>query len=154
MAEGLSERLARALEALPLRAGSRVLEIGCGPGALARAIAERVGPGGFVLGLDRSARAIAIARRAAAGGRSWLAFREGAIEDFTLASGEPPFDLALALRVGALDGRHPRLESAALARIAAALGPGGRLLLDGGDPLREGVLPGRARLAPPGGFGA
>ena len=33
----LSDRLRAILEALPLRPGLRVLEIGCGPGALARA---------------------------------------------------------------------------------------------------------------------
>jgi hypothetical protein len=39
--------------------------------------------------------------------------------------------------VGALDGRHPELEPAALARIAKALTKNGKLLIDGGNPLRE-----------------
>ena len=37
----LSPRLQEVLDALPLRPGLRVLEVGCGPGALARAIAAR-----------------------------------------------------------------------------------------------------------------
>lgn len=138
MSQDLSPRLAAIVEALPLKPGMRVLEIGCGPGAAARAVASRVGAG-YVLGIDRSQKAITQAlsasRAEVAAGR--LGFRLAAIEDFQLASGEEPYDLAFAVRVGALDGRHPRLEQAALRRIAAALRKGGRLFLDGGDPLRE-----------------
>jgi hypothetical protein len=42
-----------------------------------------------------------------------------------------------AARVGALDGRHPDAGRKALARIAAALAPDGRLYVDG----REVPLP-------------
>ncbi|MTI89705.1 MAG: SAM-dependent methyltransferase, partial [Balneolaceae bacterium] len=35
----LSQRLSAIVEALPLKPGLRVLEIGCGPGAAARAVA-------------------------------------------------------------------------------------------------------------------
>ena len=48
---------------------------------------------------------------------------------------------AFAVRVGALDGRHPEAGQLALARIAAMLLPGGRLFVDGGRPLREVPLP-------------
>ena len=61
----LSPRLAAVVEALPLRPGLRVLEIGCGPGAAARAVARRIGDG-RVLAIDRSATAVAQARRGAA----------------------------------------------------------------------------------------
>lgn len=57
-------------------------------------------------------------------------------EDFELEPGEAPFDLAFAVRVGALDGRHPEAGRLALRRIAAALAPNGRLFIDGGEPLR------------------
>ncbi|MFN6926090.1 MAG: hypothetical protein ACK4P8_10660 [Tabrizicola sp.] len=60
----VSDRIARAVAALPLRPGLRVLEIGCGPGVAAREVARIVGPSGFVPDTDRSATAIA--RRAAA----------------------------------------------------------------------------------------
>jgi hypothetical protein len=63
-----------------------------------------------------------------------------AVEDFKLEAGEEPFDLAFAIRVGALDGRHPRAGIAARKRITAALTPTGRLFIDGGDPLREVAL--------------
>jgi SAM-dependent methyltransferase len=139
----LSPRLASLVAALPLAPGMRVLEIGCGPGAAARAAVARLGAG-HLLAIDRSARAIALARSACAAevasGR--LALACVAAEDFVLAPGEPRFDLAFAFRVGALDGRHPAAGAAALARIAAALRPGAPLLIDGGDPLRRVALPG------------
>ncbi|GAA1423979.1 methyltransferase domain-containing protein [Agrococcus citreus] len=129
----LSPRLAAVLEALPLRPGLRVLEVGCGPGALARAIAKRVGPDGYVLGIDRSPLAISAAESVSDHGS--LDFRVGAVEQFRLRRGEAPFDLVVAIRVGALDGRHPELEAAALASLAAATVPGTSVYIDRGDPL-------------------
>jgi hypothetical protein len=63
-------------------------------------------------------------------------------EDLALCTGERLYDLAFAVRVGALDGRHPDRYQQSVARIAAALVPGGRLLTDGGCPLREHELTG------------
>jgi cyclopropane fatty-acyl-phospholipid synthase-like methyltransferase len=136
MAE-LSTRLADIVAALPLTPGLRVLEIGCGPGGMARAIAEIVGPTGAVLGIDRSATAIAQAE--AGNDRANLSFRQSSAADFALQRGEAPYDIAVAIRVGALDGRHPAEAAASLAAIRAALVPQGRLFIDGGDPLREMV---------------
>ncbi len=141
----LSPRLAAIVDALPLRPGLRVLEIGCGPGAAARAVARRIGDG-HVLAIDRSAAAVRQATAASAdeiaAGR--LRVRRVAAEELELEPGEAPYDLAFAVRVGALDGRHPEAGRRALRRIAAALAPGGRLFVDGGDPLREIPLDGRA----------
>ena len=69
-----------------------------------------------------------------------LDFDCSAIEDFDLGA-RIPFDVAFALRVGALDGRHPDLYDAAVGAVARALRPGGVLLVDGGDPLRRIELP-------------
>lgn len=141
MADDLSPRLAAIVDALPLRPGMRVLEIGCGPGAAARAVAHRIGDG-HVLAIDRSAAAVRQAIAGSAGeiraGR--MSVRQAAVEEFELERGEAPYDIAFAVRVGALDGRHPELERRAHAAIARALVPGGRLYVDGGTPLREVVL--------------
>ena len=132
MASALSPRLAQIVDALPLRPGMRVLEIGCGPGAAARAVLGRVG-NGHVTAIDRSAKAIALARAGCAtelaAGR--LQLRCVAVEDFALAEGEPPYDLAFAVRVGALDGRHPKAGRKAFDRLRQALAPHGRLFVDG-----------------------
>ena len=47
------------LNALRLKRGDRVLEIGAGPGFVSFALADRVGPTGVVYALDRSAEALA-----------------------------------------------------------------------------------------------
>ena len=137
MAHPVSPRIAVYVAALPLRPDMRVLEIGCGPGVAARAIA-RLLTSGTILAIDRSAKAIALAlagsRAECETGR--LEFRQAAIEDFALDAGEAPFDLAFAMRVGALDGRHRALEASALSRIKAALKPEGLLFIDNGAPIR------------------
>ena len=141
MVTPLSPRLRSIVDALPLRPGLRVLEIGCGPGAAAREVVRRLGDG-HVLAIDRSARACALAAQACReeleSGR--LSLRRIAVEDLVLEPGEPLYDLAFGVRVGALDGRHPRAGERALRRITTALTPAGRLFIDGGDPLREIVL--------------
>jgi len=141
MADKISSRLAAIVEALPLHPGMRVLEIGCGPGVAARAVLHRIGKG-HVLAIDRSAKAIA---QAIAGSDVELAsgqleFRCVSVEDFALAKGERPYDLAFAIRVGALDGRHPAAGRIAHARLRQALVKDGRLFIDGGDPLKEVTL--------------
>lgn len=134
----LSPRLAAIVEALPLRSGLRVIEIGCGSGAAARAVISRIGHG-HVLAIDRSAKAIqqavAASENEIASGQ--LCLRQVAAEDFKLEVGEAPYDIAFAVRVGALDGRHPEAGRRAQQRIAAALVPNGQLFIDGGNPLQE-----------------
>lgn len=138
MVPQLSHRLAAIVDALPLRPGLRVLEVGGAPGAAARAVAARISPGGHILVIDRSATGVAQIERLAATEieHGLLSTRCVAAEDFELGEDEAPFDLAFAVRVGALDGRHPRAGELAMIRIRAALVPGGTILIDGGDPLR------------------
>jgi SAM-dependent methyltransferase len=134
----LSPRLAAIVDALPLRPDSRVLEVGCGPGAAARAVAARL-TSGHILAIDRSAAAVAQARAAAADliatGR--MRVQHVAVEHLALADGEQPYDIVFAVRVGALDGRHPSAGEPALRRIGSVTTRNARLLIDGGDPLRE-----------------
>ena len=138
MSSKLSSRLAECIDALPLRNGSRVLEIGCGPGAAAREVSLRIG-NGFILAIDRSEKAIAqaVAGSAARIASGRLGYRQVSIEEFSLLPGEEPFDFAFALRVGSLDGRHPEAGKVALARLRTAIRPGGRLFIDGGNPLKQ-----------------
>lgn len=131
-APALSPRLARIVDALPLRPGMRVLEVGGAPGTAARVVAARIAPG-FIHVIDRSERGVAAIRRLAADQISagQLSAECVAVEDFVLLDDDPPFDLVFANRVGALDGRHPRAGRCARTRIAAALAPGGALYVDG-----------------------
>ena len=51
------------MDALRLKSGDRVLEIGAGPGFVSLALADRVGPTGLVYALDRSEDALAYLER-------------------------------------------------------------------------------------------
>jgi SAM-dependent methyltransferase len=133
----ISPRIAKYVDALPLRPGLRVLEIGCGPGVAAREVSKRIG-NGRIVAIDRSAKAIRIAM---GGSRAevntgLLEFRNIAIEDFELEDGTQLFDLAFAMRIGALDGRHPELQKRAMIRLKSILKPEGRLYIDDQKPIR------------------
>lgn len=137
----LSLRLQQLVNALPLFDGIRVLEIGCGPGAAARKIASRIG-NGHVLAIDRSAKAIQQAINTSQDEitSGHLSFRLVAAENLELEDDEQLYDIAFAVRVGALDARHPTVGQLALPRIAKALTKKGKLFIDGGNPLREILL--------------
>ncbi|KMS77902.1 class I SAM-dependent methyltransferase [Prauserella rugosa] len=128
-----SPRLTAAVNALPLTAGMRVLEIGGAPGTAARLVARRIQPGGHILINDRSACGVALTERRCATdiADGVLSVRCVAAEDFVLEPGEQPYDLAFAVRVGALDGRHPDAGIRARNRLRAALAPGAPLYVDG-----------------------
>lgn len=131
MSDSISPRIANYVDALPLRPEMRVLEIGCGPGVAARLI-SRLLTTGKIIAIDRSSTAIALAISGSTAeiATGKLEFRQAAVEDFQPAPSGEFFDLAFAMRVGALDGRHPELEARALAAIKAALKPDGLLLID------------------------
>lgn len=129
----ISKRLLDVIDALPLKEGMRVLEIGCGPGSAAREVNRRIGKSGYILAIDRSPKAIqqAIANSQAEIALGNIDFQQAPIEQFELPSGHPPFDLVFAVRVGALDGRHPEAGKLAIQQIRKILKSGGRLFIDG-----------------------
>lgn len=138
MAQKISQRLLEIVDALPLKNGVRVLEIGCGTGVAAREIANRIG-NGKVLAIDRSQKSIEQAKKLSQTeiNNGTLQFLQTKIEEFELPKQEQQYDFAFAIRVGALDGRHPEIQQEALAKIANALKTNGKLFIDGGNPLKE-----------------
>jgi hypothetical protein len=90
---------------------------------------------GHILAIDRSGAAVAQARAGAAdliaAGR--LSVRQTRVEDLVLEPEEERYDLVFAVRVSALDGRHPEAGEVALQRIALATTPDARLFVDGGE---------------------
>jgi SAM-dependent methyltransferase len=105
------------LEAAPLSAGDRVLDVACGTGVVARAAKERLGKAGRVVGVDVSAEMLAVARAAAPD----IEWREGDAAALPLRDGEQ-FDV-VACQQGL---QFFRDKPAAVAQIRRALARGGR----------------------------
>ncbi|WP_407117399.1 class I SAM-dependent methyltransferase [Bradyrhizobium sp. LMG 9283] len=89
----LAPRGRRALEAVTVRPGESVLDIGCGGGETALDLARAVAPDGSVLGIDLSSEVLRFARRAGNGCRR-LRFVQGDAQVFPF---EPAsFDVAFS----------------------------------------------------------
>jgi ubiquinone/menaquinone biosynthesis C-methylase UbiE len=101
----------------PLRGDERVLDVGCGTGALAYALAPLVGE---VVGVDSSEEYLAVAREHAPPGCTFVA---GDAEALPFPYGD--FDLVGCLRVL----HHVRRPELVVGEIARVTGPGGRILL-------------------------
>lgn len=112
------------LGAVEPRPGERVLDVACGTGYPALVLAERVGPQGHVLGIDLSEPMLAGARAAAQErGLSNVAFQQGDAHEL-------PVEAASVDIVTSNLGLHLfRDRPRALAEMARALKPGGRLAL-------------------------
>jgi SAM-dependent methyltransferase len=107
-----------------ISAGQRVLDLACGVGDPAFAIAGLVGPGGYVLGLDLSPQMIEAARELSSRERvNNVEFRTIASELELGVPGES-FDVATC-RLGLMFMPDP---VAALQEMRAALRPGGRVV--------------------------
>jgi arsenite methyltransferase len=100
--------------------GSRVLDVGCGPGHLARELAIAVGPAGRVCGTDVSEHMLALAR-AAGDGEVEFIHMPGPALPFEDAA----FDMAVATQVYEFVEDLP----AALAELHRVLRPGGRAVI-------------------------
>ena len=103
-----------------VQAGMRIVDVGCGCGATTIAFAQKVGPGGHVLGVDISAPMLARARQIAPA---------GVPADFVLADATVyPFDPAsfdlLVSRFGVMFFADPALS---FGNIRKALRPSGRV---------------------------
>ncbi len=110
-----------------LGAGARVLDAGCGNGAITLRMAACAGASGRVTGLDRDAEMISVARVAAKAGGLEIEFRHHDIE--CAAPVGTGYDLVYVRLLLS----HLGDPAAALGRLAAALRPGGVLAVEDVD---------------------
>jgi SAM-dependent methyltransferase len=111
------------LTLLDVAPGSRVLDVGCGSGAVARDVARRVCPAGSVVGIDPSDVFLTVARELVE--REGLAevveFRRGDARELPFADAE--FDIVLAITTLA----HTPDAERAIPELARVTRPGGRV---------------------------
>src|SRR5215469_12765512 len=67
MAASAADNEAAEWSAAGIAPGARIADVGCGPGAVLRLLAERVGPDGQAVGIDADPSAVAVAREQTAG---------------------------------------------------------------------------------------
>ncbi len=116
----LRERL---VEMLALQEGDRVLETGVGSGINLAYLAERVGPTGFIAGIDISERMLRLARAKAARLAVPVELREG--NAARLPYRDAGFDAVL--HFGGINFFSDR--RAAVAEMVRVVRPGGRILI-------------------------
>src|SRR5688572_21191558 len=107
--------------------GTRVLDVGCGPGYASFDLAQLVGHEGKVLGVDESQGFVAYLNgQAKARGLEQLSAVNGDVQQLDTALGrEPPFDFAFARWVLC----YPPRPQDVIAGVARSLRPGGRFAI-------------------------
>jgi SAM-dependent methyltransferase len=125
---GTAQEVDFLVDVLDLAPGDRVLDVGCGPGRHAHALAER---GLAVHGVDISERFVDLARRQAPPGATF------SVGDARALAVDGSFDAAISLCQGAFgltggpaaDEAPPgvELDGPVLGGMAEAVGPGGRV---------------------------
>jgi ubiquinone/menaquinone biosynthesis C-methylase UbiE len=121
-----------------LQPGEQALDVGCGTGTLALAVARRMGRTLRVVGIDPSAQQVARARAKAARRHATIEFQIAVIEQLPFP--DQSFDVVFSTLM--MHHLPAPLKRQGLAETARVLKPGGRLVI--GDFARKQDRTGRA----------
>jgi demethylmenaquinone methyltransferase/2-methoxy-6-polyprenyl-1,4-benzoquinol methylase len=123
---GAFQRYRRAVvEALPVRPGQVVLDVGCGTGLCCGLLREKVGPQGGVVGIEESPEMAAVAREQIA--------REGWRNVTVVQSSAEEAEIAVTADAALFCAVHDILQSPeALRNVMNGLRPGARVAAGGG----------------------
>jgi len=112
----------RALTAMMLESGERVVDLGCGPGLLALEILNRIGDTGALEGIDQSGSMVGLAERRCAG---WANARFEVGDVIALPYDDQSFDAGVCTQV------YEYVEDVdlALRELNRVLRPGGRAVI-------------------------
>jgi len=110
--------------------GARVLDVGCGPGAVLVELARRISPGGTIVGIDQGAESLEVARRLISeAGLDNADVRQGDATDTGMPEGEA--DVVNIRHV--LAHNPPETCAAIVAHARDLLKPGGHLYVVDSD---------------------
>jgi ubiquinone/menaquinone biosynthesis C-methylase UbiE len=113
------------VEALPLRAGEVVLDVGCGTGLCCGPLQERVGPAGHVVGIEQSPQMAAVARE--------RIDREGWPNVTVVQAAAEEAEIGVTADAALFCAVHDVMQSPrALRNVLATLRPGARVAAGGG----------------------
>jgi SAM-dependent methyltransferase len=113
------------VEALPLRAGEVVLDVGCGTGLCCGPLQERVGPAGHVVGIEQSPQMAAVARE--------RIDREGWPNVTVVQAAAEEAEIGVTADAALFCAVHDVMQSPrALRNVLARLRPGARVAAGGG----------------------
>jgi ubiquinone/menaquinone biosynthesis C-methylase UbiE len=116
----------RLLDLAEVKAGDRVLDVGCGPGRLVLAACERVGQSGEAHGIDPSAQMVALATRKASKAGMSARFVQASAEELPFDDGY--FDaVTSSLVIHHIPGED--LKRRAFGEMRRVLKDGGRVLV-------------------------
>jgi len=142
MAQRAREHEADLWELAGLRPGARVVDVGCGPGAMLPVLAACVGPHGAVAGVDADPDAVATARSVLAdAGVHRVGVRRGRADATWLPAGG--YDVAMLRHVLAHNGGA---EQRIVDHLATLVRPGGHVYLLDVDATAAGISPAPAEI--------
>ncbi len=115
----------RALGNVVLEPGMKAVDLGCGPGALSFALAERSSPSGKIVGVDLSEDQLHRAREVCSHYGCDLSFSRCSMDELPMKS----CSIDLVMTSMALHVTPPSVRRSTIAEVARVLKPGGRFLL-------------------------